>query len=174
VVPLTFFDAVDAANIPAGAQAMAGYVDGAYRSLGPMRVRLPEALWLSIATSPSSDAMVLDVEQGDAGPTSAVQWVVGQLRQGVRRPCLYVGLSNVPGLLAALAHSGIQRQQVRLWTAHWTGIAHICGPECGISESNRPGATQYESLSRRGVDTNLTTLEWFDAVRHTYLNRGTP
>lgn len=174
MVPLTFFDAVNPANIPEHAEAMAGYIDGEYPSLGGMRQRLPQALWLSITTDVTRDAMVLDIERGDASPVSASVWVVGQLRQGVHRPCLYAGLSNVPGVLAALSSLGIQRRQVRLWTAHWTGVPHICGPDCGISMDNRPGATQYENSEARGVDTSLTTLEWFQAVRDTYLERNTP
>lgn len=171
---LTFYDSVDARRLPDHTTAMAGYVDGRWPSLGAMRRRFPRALWLSIAVRPSTDAMVLDVESGDATPNSATDWVERQHRRGLSRPCLYTSLAAVPELERALRLAGIARNRVRLWTAHYTGREHICGIGCGVPMIEPPGATQHTTEPGADIDVSLTTLGWFTAVRRDYLRRQHP
>lgn len=168
---LTFYDAVNAQDVPPGAKCVAGYADGAFRSLGPLRERFPAALWLSIATSPSTDAMVLDVESGDATPEEGLKWIRRQITRGVKRPVIYCSLAGVPRLESLLHTSGLTRSDIRLWTAHWTRRPHICSSACGVPMNEPAGATQYDSNNKRGYDTSLSSVEWVHVVRFTFLHR---
>lgn len=168
---LTFYDAVTAGAVPAGADAVAGYVDGRFRSLPALRLAHPGVLWLSICVGVASQAMVLDVEGGDATPEAAAEWIGEMHARGVQRPCIYCSLSTVPALEAVLRSHQLARNRIRLWTAHWTGRAHICSSACGVPMEEAAGATQYLNDSRRGFDVSLTSREWFKAVRHDYLER---
>lgn len=171
---LTFYDAASAGNVPAGADAVAGYVDGRFRSLPDLRRMHPGVPWLSICVAVSSQAMVLDVEAGDATPGAAAEWVKAQHGRGVKRPAIYCSLTVVPALELELRALSIRRNQIRLWTAHWTGRAHICSNECGVTMEERPGATQYQNDVGHGYDLNLTSTGWFNAVRSDYLDRHHP
>lgn len=171
---LTFYDSVDASRLPSNTHAMAGYVDGRWPSLAGMRRRFPRALWVSIAVRSSSDAMVLDVESGDATPEEAAGWAARQHRRGIPRPCLYISLARVPELERALRLHQIPRSTVRLWTAHYTGREHICGIGCGVPMVEPPGATQHTNEPGADIDVSLTTRGWFSAVRRDYLRRIHP
>ncbi len=162
------YDSTVASRIPADALAAAGYVDGRWPTYQAVVARLPSRPVLSIATSPASDAMVLDVEGGDATPAAAAAWVARQHRRGYQRPCLYTSLGAVPTLQDALREAGIPRSAVRLWTAHWTGSAHICSKRELRALEEPPGATQYATDSSAGVDVSITTEGWLDAVLHDY------
>lgn len=168
---LTFYDAVNADAVPQAADAVAGYVDGRFRSLPALRRRNPGALWLSICVGVASQAMVLDVEAGDATPDAAVEWIKEMHGRGVQRPCIYCSLATVPALEAVLRAHQLARNSIRLWTAHWTGKAHICSNACGVTMLEGPGATQFLNDEHHGYDVSLTSREWFKAVRHDYLER---
>jgi hypothetical protein len=169
---IEFYDSVDASRLPGDTAFMAGYVDGRWPSLAGMRRRFPHASWLSVAVQSTDDAMVLDVESGDASPVQAAGWVRRQHRAAVLRPCLYLSLARIPELERALAAAKIPRSTVRIWSAHYTGHAHICSSACGVPMEERPGATQFLSDQERDIDVSLSTAGWFNAVRHDYLHRG--
>jgi hypothetical protein len=174
VTELTLYDAVDAAKIPKVADAVAGYVDGRFRSLPALRRLHPIALWLSICVETTSQAMILDVEAGDATPRAGAAWIEQQRGRGVDRPVIYCSLSTVPELEHETESLQIQRRHWRLWVAHWTGRAHICTNACGVPMLEGPGATQYRNEPKLGYDVTLTSSQWIHAVRHDYLLRGAP
>lgn len=126
--PITMYDAVTVTNIPAGAQAVAGYVNGRYQTVHELEARFPRAKLLTIAVTADADADCLDVENGDATPEQAPQWVHRQLARRVKRPCIYANRSTMPAVWAALTRVGIERDEVRLWVADWTGEPHIPAP----------------------------------------------
>lgn len=122
---LVMYDSVDVGQIPVDAQAAAGYVGGHWPTYAELCRRLPHAHVLSIAVTAEEDADCLDVETGDATPQQAPAWVRRQLHRGVWRPALYANLSTMPAVVHELAQAGLNRDQVRLWVAHYTGEPHI-------------------------------------------------
>lgn len=122
------FDSIDASQIPPG-QDDAGYVDGRWRTFtalhGPHN--------LSVAVFPADDADAGDDEPGDMTNQQAAAWAKRELGLGHWRPCIYTSVSNVPALLAALAAVGIARDQVRIWTAHYTYKSHRCSHACNAA-----------------------------------------
>lgn len=134
-------------------QAVAGYVNGAWPSYNGLLKRYPGAKHLSIAVNAGADARCLDVETGDATPADAPAWVRRQHARGVARPVVYANTSTMPAVIAALEADHIKRDEYLVWTAHYTGVAHI-----------EPGsdATQWESVERgaSNYDTSLCQ-PWF-------------
>lgn len=152
--PIVMYDSIDVNQIPAGAQAVAGYVGGHWPTFSSLERKFPNAKRLSIAVTAEENAECLDVENGDAGPTQAPGWVRRQHARGIVRPVVYANLSTMPQVIAALARNGITRDQYRVWTAHYTNAAHI-----------EPGsdATQWtEHGFGRNLDISLCHLTFFD------------
>lgn len=119
------FDSITFEGVPPDPPAVAGYVDGRYENYGAMVKRYPKAKHLSIAVIPSNDADCLDIETGDATPSQAPAWVRKQHARGVRRPVVYANTSTMPAVLEALTKNGISRTQYKVWTAHYTDVAHV-------------------------------------------------
>lgn len=89
------YDAVNPANIPQGAQMVAGYVDGAYAWTAADWERFTAATKVRIAVHYSTnDGMVGDVENGDMTPVTAYQWVQMRRAAGVN-PSLYGSQSTL-------------------------------------------------------------------------------
>lgn len=120
------FDSVDLDQIPSDAAAVAGYVDGQWRTFAQLVARWPHARRVSIATSPLSAAEVLDVEKGDAAPADVVWWIKRMRALGYRRPCIYADMSTMRAAVIPLLDStpGLSRPSYRLWVADWTGEPH--------------------------------------------------
>lgn len=139
------FDSVNVAEIPADAVAVAGYVDGFWPTFQQLVRRFPHAKRLSIAVSANANAVCLDIEAGDATPAEAGAWVLRQVSRGIKRPKLYCSASLLPTVLAELERAGITREQVMIWTAHYTDKPHICHPTgCGYQAAD---ATQWTQRS---------------------------
>jgi|SRR5579864_2729410 len=151
------FDSVDLAQIPAGAPAVAGYVDGDWPTFPLLAKGWPNSRRLSIAVSPRQNAEVLDVETGDAVAGDVVRWVNVQRARGATRPCIYASLSTM--LLAvhpALRASRLPRTSYRLWVADYTDVPHI---------PPGYGACQWTCTALgRNLDESLCLPGFFDAV----------
>jgi hypothetical protein len=122
--------------------------------------RFPHAHRLSIAVNASEDADCLDVETGDATPAEAPAWFHRQIKLGKKLPCLYANTSTMPAVITALAAAGIQRNQYRVWTAHYTGVPHI-----------EPGsdATQwYDKALGRNLDISWCKDTFFGGASDTW------
>lgn len=149
--PLTMYDAVTISEIPANPQAVGGYVGGNWPTWSSLIARFPKAQHLSIAINSSEDAECLDIENGDATPGDAPAWHARQIARGVKRPCFYANTSTMPSVLAAVSH--VPRANYRLWTAHYTGAAHI---EAGSD------ATQWTSTALgRNLDASQCSDSFF-------------
>jgi hypothetical protein len=125
---LTMYDTITLQSLPDDAQYVAGYVDGSW----PTYKLLTDhhyARVLSITVTPSMPAECLDIETGDAKPLDAPAWIARRHAAGEKRPVLYCDLSTLPTILDLMSRAGIARERVRLWTAHYTNRAHICGPD---------------------------------------------
>jgi len=159
---VVMFDSIDVSQIPRDAKAAAaGYTSGFW----PTWEQIKAGPWphkLSIAVTASHDAECLDVEPGDATPDQAPGWVKRQRDRGIRKPVVYASLSNMSPVLAALAGAGIGRSEVRVWTAHYTGQAHVCTPACGFGFQTTADATQWTDHSQgRNLDESLCDGSFF-------------
>lgn len=162
-MPLTMYDSVSLTEIPANAEAVAGYVNGRWPTFKSIPSRWPKAKHLSIAVTAEADADCLDIEPYDATPAQAPAWVRRQKARGVKKPVVYSSVSEMPHVLSVLKASGIKRSQVRVWTAHYTGRPHRCGPECYRGFATVADATQYtNSALGRNLDASLVADSFFD------------
>ena len=143
---IVMFDAIDIAQIPAGPQAVAGYVDGRWPTAQALAARFPHAKLLTIAVSAAGDAEALDIEAGDATPPEAAAWHQRQQARGVARPCLYASVDLMQSaVLPVMKAAEIDRGAVRIWTAHYAG-KHICGPSsCGELAIDASASSQFVS-----------------------------
>ena len=120
-------DAVNGDNPPASSEAVAGYVDGIGQgSWARLLQRFPALARLgrvvSIAVYTTSVARIIDVEAGNpTTPDEAAAWVVKMIAHGIYRPGVYAPLSLMPEVKAALARTGLRRDQYVLWLADWVG-----------------------------------------------------
>jgi len=159
---IVLFDAVDIAQIPAGPQAVAGYVDGRWPTAQALAARFPHARLLTIAVSAADDAEALDVETGDASPPEAAGWHQRQQARGVARPCLYASVDLMQSaVLPAMKTAGIDRSAVRVWTAHYAG-KHVCGPSsCGEMAVDADGTQWCDNAYGRPLDQSLLAADFF-------------
>lgn len=151
---VTMYDSIRLDQIPADAEAVAGYVGGAWPTAHLLPARFPHAHVLTIAVGAQEDADCLDVETGDATPEQGPAWLLRQLKRGIDRvPVLYCSESVMPSLIAAMNRAGIHRGRYLIWSAHYTGVAHI-----------DPGAdaTQwYDKAHGRNLDVSLCAPDFF-------------
>jgi hypothetical protein len=124
---LRMLDSVTPGNLPPGADAYLGYVDGHWANAAAVKAKFPGKPVLTMAVFASSDAEGADCETGDMMPAQIPPWVLRQRRRGVARPVVYASASVMPEVLRQLTLSGIARGDVRLLSAHYT-TRHICGP----------------------------------------------
>ena len=160
------YDSVDLAQIPDGAQAVGCYEDGRYVNAAQAAARFPRAHILTIATSAAHDADCLDIETGDATPDQAPGWYRRQRARGVARPCLYASAFRMDTEVAvAITAAGIARSAVRLWTAHYSGQPHVCGPascrELGVAAD---GTQWTDRAANRNLDRSLLADDFFGAA----------
>ncbi len=133
-------DSVDAAKLPDGLPAYAGYVDGAYPSFSAICRRFyPHAHCLSITTG-YGNARIIDVEPEDAEPENAAEWLVDRVPayaggrwstsfghahniEAQWRPGPYIREGDVSQFLAVLESIApkLARSAFVIWGAHWTG-----------------------------------------------------
>lgn len=124
-------------TIPADAQLVAGYVDGApgFPVMTPELWALyPNALHVPIATqAATNDGLALDVERFDALPDQAPGWVTMRRQAGVAFPWVYMNESTWQSVRDAFAAAGVA--EPLWWVANtvnpgelWPGaIAHQYG-----------------------------------------------
>lgn len=139
------YDSVNAAAIPADAEMVAGYVDGAYRWSDADWARFPNATKVRIATQPGTDdGDGCDVERGDLVPAQSRAYVLRRQAAGILQPFVYCGLATVGQVQAACA--GLLYW---LWIADWTGQPHPL---------NYAAAVQYADGKMLGTGYDLSIV----------------
>ena len=133
------------------AYAIAGYMNGRWANWASIVKMFPTGKFLlSIAVSAdvSVGAQTLDIENGDATIAQAPAWFKGTQAAGKAAkdfrwyPKLYTSISNGHDLLSTMEKAGVKRSEYMLWSAHYTGKPHICGPKsCGAAV--QADATQW-------------------------------
>lgn len=158
---ITMYDSINLSQIPANAEAVAGYVGGMWPTYGTLVLEWPHAKKLSVAVTARQDAECLDVEAGDARADQAGAWVKRQIARGIKKPVVYTSVSQVPLLLRELAKAGVSRSQIRLWTAHYTFKPHLCSSSCGFGDL-KADATQYSDHALgKNLDASLCSAGFF-------------
>ena len=118
------YDAVDPANIPAGAQLVAGYTDGRYSNLDQIRARFPHAAVVKITVFAfDNTGDVLDVEKGDATPDQAPTWVLKRRHAGHPAPAVYCDQDTWPAVIAEFRKQGVP--DPLWWIAHYDNIGTL-------------------------------------------------
>ncbi|HEX3790410.1 MAG TPA: hypothetical protein VHW44_21270 [Pseudonocardiaceae bacterium] len=147
------YDAVTAANIPASAAMVAGYVD-------TIRIpdwtaadwaRFPNAVKVRIAKKASTnDGHVLDVETGDVTAAQAPGWV--NLRRGAGMdPSVYCNASTWPSVQAAFNSARVA--QPHYWIAKYDGVQTL-PVQSGIT------AVAKQFAEGTGYDTSIVADYW--------------
>lgn len=164
--PAVMYDSVTVSEIPANAQAVAGYVGGSWPTYenGELREHCPDAHLVSIAVSTAHKARFLDIEKGDATPSLAPAWLHRELAdQPKERPGPYGSVSDMQSeILPTLRSAGIKRSSYAIWTAHYGAGKHICGPNtCGLLDEDAD-ATQWTDTSHgRNLDESFLRRDFF-------------
>lgn len=163
ISPTVMYDSTEVSSIPKDAQAVAGYVDGAFANFNEMKTKFPNARHLSIAVFASSDADCLDIEPGNATPSEAPAWVRRQIARGLEKPTVYAAVSEMNTVVSALNSAGVSRSSYKIWTAHTEQGKHICGAgTCNQLSGATADATQWnwEALGRT-LDESVLTRSFF-------------
>lgn len=163
---LVMYDSINVANLPADAAAYAGYTSGKWPTWDALKARFAgKAHLVSIAIDAAEHALCLDIEQGDATNAQAAGWVKAEHARNVARPIVYTSASNVGALVAELAAAGVKRDQVRVWSAHYTHTAHICAPAPGGCGFPAADATQWtdqaHGVGGTQIDESLVAADFF-------------
>lgn len=122
----TMFDSIRAANIPADAQMVAGYVDEYTipKWTAAEWQRFSRAVKVRIVKKASTnDGHVLDVEPRLATPEQAPGWVAMRRRAGLATPVIYCNASTWPTVQAAFRQQGVA--QPLYWIAHYDGRVEL-------------------------------------------------
>lgn len=140
------------APFAAAAFALAGYVDGRYANFSELEKEYPSGKYLLsitvFADAGKSGAEALDIENGDATIAQAPAWFAATQDAGKQHrdhrwyPKLYTSIDNAVSLVKTMTKAGYKRDEYMLWSAHYTGVPHICGPKtCGAAV--QADATQW-------------------------------
>jgi hypothetical protein len=134
---LNMLDSIIPANLPPGADAYLGYVNGQWPTYNTVKAMFPGVPVLSMTVLPGVRAEGCDCETGDLTIGQVPGWVREELAAGASRPVVYMGAANMRPVSAALSAAGIARAQVRLLSAHYGVGKHICGPgTCGYPQAD--------------------------------------
>lgn len=163
---LYMYDDVTVSLIPSNATAVAGYANGIYANLTAMRSRFPKAHILDIAVRSSVNATCLDVETGDATNAQAVGWVKAQHNRGLAKPIVYTSAGNAQALINTLANGGVPRDSYLLWSAHYSGVSHICS-KGGCGYPNADGTQFTDRAMGKSLDESLVSDTFFGVNKPT-------
>lgn len=171
----TMFDTVgDPARTFAGltVEAIAAYGNGKFANFTAAKAEFPHHHVLEIDVSGQGIGNAGDFEAGDMNPAHAGSWAKGRRAAGIRRPVLYFSVSNWETVMHSLRDAGLARGEVRIWTAHYTGRAHLCSSACGFGVSGTADATQWGSsdspgtlkapFAGRNIDVSMTSERFFE------------
>ena len=146
----TCYDSINVNAIPADAQLAAGYAGGNWPTYanGSLRARCPHAILVSIAVNASEDAMVLDVERGDATPSDAPAWCQRQRARG-QVPTVYCNASTWPAVQQMFHDAGQPLPQ--WWDANYDNNPTL--PAGAV-------AKQYRSDTNQNLDYSVVADYW--------------
>lgn len=152
VMSLVMYDSIDPTQMSGLAMdAAAGYIDGKWQTFPRLGQFTPNGTYLMSITVFGNEAEAADIENGDLTTVQGAQWAKAMLALGHWRPVVYTQANNIDNLVTELAAVGVTRNQVRLWSAHYNFVPHICAPTaCGFSSAD--GTQWTNSASGRNLD----------------------
>lgn len=124
-LPYLIYDSVTPTSVPWG-KSVAAYANGHYRASVSDVAHHGNVLWIDINGS-NPDAMVLDVEPGDATPAGAAHWVQARLNRH-RNSIAIVYTFRVAWPSVKHHVRGLpswMRSRVHYWIADPTGVPHV-------------------------------------------------
>jgi hypothetical protein len=123
--PYRIYDSVTPSDLPAH-HDIAVYANGDYATSASQVHGRSSVLWID-ATGADPSASVLDVEPGDASPSTAAWWAWQKLHSDPSAPAIiYTMRSEWPSVRAAIDTLPSQmKSQVRYWIADPTGVEHV-------------------------------------------------
>ena len=174
---LRMADSVDAADLPPGMDAYAGYVDGRWPSYNAIRRRFPPPIHVVSITVKGGVARIADVEAGDLTIDEGLAWLDRAVAETTRQlaarlankstdtaplypPGLYFPASSLAEIVTACKrHFGpSRRSSYVLWAAHWTEHAPTELPP-GVD------AVQWDNVEPANYDQTLYGPGFFRAQR---------
>lgn len=124
-LPYLIYDSVTPRSVPWG-KSVAAYTNGKFRASISDVAHHDNVLWIDINGS-NPEAMVLDVEPGDATPAGAAHWV--QKRLNRHRNSIAIVYTFRAAWPSVKHHVGglppWMRSRVRYWIADPTGVPHV-------------------------------------------------
>jgi hypothetical protein len=91
----------------------------------------------------------------------------------VHRPVVYFSVANWGAVMESLHAAGLEPSHVRIWTAHYTGVPHLCSSACEPGVTGTADATQWASsgppstlpheYAGRNIDVSETTHTFWGA-----------
>lgn len=152
-------------------EAIAAYGNGKFANFAAAKREFPQVPVLQVDVSGQGIGDTGDFEPGDMSYSRAGSWAKERINAGVTRPVIYFSASHWGEIMASLAGAGLKRRDVRIWTAHYTGHAHLCSSACGFGIKGAADATQWGSQQEPGslrppykdrvIDVSLTTPDFF-------------
>lgn len=161
---ITMFDSITVPTLPSGQDyAYGGYTGGHWPTFPELQRRFPGHRLFSIAVWRGADGECLDIEKGDAEIADAPAWYERQVARGVWRPGLYTSAGNLAALERVMSAHHVERRAYRLWSAHYTGRAHLCSPRsCGFGLSEADGTQFTSSALGLSLDQSVLLPDFFD------------
>ncbi len=172
----TMFDTVDDPRKTfAGltVEAIAAYGNGKFANFAAAKAEFPHLPVLEIDVSGQGIGNAGDFEAGDMLCAHAGSWAKGRRGAGIKRPVLYFSVSNWQTIMGSLRDAGLTHADVRIWTAHYTGTAHLCSSACGFGVTGSADATQWGSsdaagtlkppFAGRNIDVSMTAAHFFNS-----------
>jgi hypothetical protein len=153
----TMYDSVNVNADPATAKLIACYDDGTYANVTAALKRFPTARILTIDVTGRGKAQALDIENGDATFAELDGWLAQYAVKEVvfSLPVAYASLDPWKTNFPASHPKGCLA-----WTAHYTGVPHVCGLPCGLAW--QADMTQY-TTGNGTYDTSLVNAPLYTA-----------
>lgn len=165
------YDDVTLGLIPADATLVCFYLDGRFKmARAKVQAQFPHAQLIAISCmAPGVEgADFYDCEAGDLTPAQLAAAVQREIDSGRRSatdnpPGGYASVSTWPAIVLELAKLGLTVAEIVIWTAHYTGVAHLCSPTtCRFPRFVWDAAgTQFtDRADNRSLDESLVTARW--------------
>jgi hypothetical protein len=132
-------------------ESIAAYGNGSYANYPAAKREFPNVPVLEIDVSGEGIGHGGDFERGDMPASEAGRWAKGRIAAGVHRPVIYSSVSSWDAIMQSLKAAGLERDHVRMWTAHYDGRPHLCSSACGYGVTGEADATQWGSAQAAGT-----------------------
>lgn len=149
------YDDVALSLIPPTAQIIWVYRDGRFANEQQARRAFPHAEIKTLTTQGEAGTDGADCEPGDLSPQREAAWARGEIHAGRPHPWLYANRDQMPAVIKACNAIGVHRDEVLIWSAHYTGKEHICGPSTCGADFQANGTQFTDRAEGRSLDESV-------------------